>query len=154
MEKYPSIRKWLTVGIILLFIGVALAPSINNSIVKASNDNDLVEVTSQACGINRTMRNKIAFQSESIFFKRINDIFKKGDSLKHPLLYYIVWIRQMSRMIRAYFLYIISNSGYYPGQDVKYPLLYLRCLWLLYTFWWSIKFWHYVSDSLGWNWPY
>jgi hypothetical protein len=44
-------RKWLTVGIILLFIGVAVAPSINLSVVKASNDNDLVEVTTQACGI-------------------------------------------------------------------------------------------------------
>jgi hypothetical protein len=44
-------RRWLAVGIILLFIGVAVAPSINISVVKASNDNDLVEVTSQACGI-------------------------------------------------------------------------------------------------------
>jgi parallel beta-helix repeat protein len=44
-------RKWLAVGIILLFIGVAIAPSINQSVVKASNDNDLVEVTAKACGI-------------------------------------------------------------------------------------------------------
>jgi len=34
-----------------LFIGVAVAPSINSTVVKASTDNDLVEVTSQACGI-------------------------------------------------------------------------------------------------------
>jgi hypothetical protein len=38
-------------GIIFLFISVALAPSINSTVVKASNDNDLVEVTTQACGI-------------------------------------------------------------------------------------------------------
>jgi uncharacterized membrane protein YuzA (DUF378 family) len=44
-------KKLLAMGIIVLFIGVATAPSINSSIVKASNDNDLVEVTSQACGI-------------------------------------------------------------------------------------------------------
>jgi len=44
-------RKWLAVGITLLFIGVAVAPSINQSVVKASTDNDLVEVTTQACGI-------------------------------------------------------------------------------------------------------
>ena len=44
-------RKWLAVGIILLFIGVAVAPSINLTVVKASDDNDLVEVTTQACGI-------------------------------------------------------------------------------------------------------
>jgi hypothetical protein len=45
------IRKQLAVGIILLFIGVAVAPSINQSIVTASQDDDLVEVTTQACGI-------------------------------------------------------------------------------------------------------
>jgi hypothetical protein len=44
-------RKCLAVGIILLFIGVAVAPSINFTVVKASNDTDLVEVTTQACGI-------------------------------------------------------------------------------------------------------
>ena len=44
-------KKILVVGIILLFIGVAIAPSINFTVVKASNDNDLVEVTPQACGI-------------------------------------------------------------------------------------------------------
>jgi len=44
-------KKLLTIGIILLFIGVAVAPSINSTVVKASTENDLVEVTSQACGI-------------------------------------------------------------------------------------------------------
>jgi hypothetical protein len=51
MQTSPKLRKGLTIGIIFLFIGVAVAPSINNVVVKASNDNDLVEVTSQACGI-------------------------------------------------------------------------------------------------------
>jgi hypothetical protein len=45
------IRRWLAVGIILLFIGVSTLPSINLNVVKASNDNDLVVVTTQACGI-------------------------------------------------------------------------------------------------------
>jgi hypothetical protein len=44
-------NKSLAIGVILLFIGIAVAPSINQSVVKASTDNDLVEVTSQACGI-------------------------------------------------------------------------------------------------------
>jgi len=44
-------RKWLTVGIILLFVGVTIAPTINFSTVKATQDDDLVEVTTQACGI-------------------------------------------------------------------------------------------------------
>jgi len=46
------LRKNLVVAVILLFIGVSIAPSINFTVVKASNDNDLVEVTTQACGIN------------------------------------------------------------------------------------------------------
>jgi len=45
------IRKWLAIGIILLFIGVTIAPTINFQVVKASTDDDLVEVTTQACGI-------------------------------------------------------------------------------------------------------
>jgi hypothetical protein len=52
MDKKHLIVKWLAIGIILLFIGVAVAPSINQSIVTASTDDDLLEVTTQACGIN------------------------------------------------------------------------------------------------------
>jgi hypothetical protein len=55
-----KMKKLLAIGIIFLFIGVAVAPSINTIVVKASNDNDLVAVTSQACGIrgfgNTTVR--------------------------------------------------------------------------------------------------
>ncbi len=42
-------KKCLAVGIILLFIGVAVAPSINSSVVQTSDDR--VEVTTQACGM-------------------------------------------------------------------------------------------------------
>jgi len=44
-------KQILAVSIIILFIGVAVAPSINQSVVRASPDDDLVEVTTQACGI-------------------------------------------------------------------------------------------------------
>ena len=43
--------QFIAIAIVFLFIGVAIAPSINFTVVKASNDNDLVEVTTQACGI-------------------------------------------------------------------------------------------------------
>jgi len=46
-----EIKKLLAVSIILLFFGVAVAPIINQNIVTASQENDFVEVTSQACGI-------------------------------------------------------------------------------------------------------
>jgi hypothetical protein len=51
LDNYPSFRKCLTVGIILLFIGVTIVPTINFNTVKASTNDDLVEVTTQACGI-------------------------------------------------------------------------------------------------------
>jgi len=44
-----EMKKLLAVGIIFLFFGVAFVPSINSNVVKTSDD--LVEVTSQACGI-------------------------------------------------------------------------------------------------------
>jgi hypothetical protein len=44
-------RKCLAIGTILLFLGVIIAPTININTVKASIDDDLVEVTTQACGI-------------------------------------------------------------------------------------------------------
>jgi hypothetical protein len=50
--KLNTEKKSLVIIVILLFIGVAVAPSINTSIVKASQDDDLVEVTTQACGIS------------------------------------------------------------------------------------------------------
>jgi len=51
MKTDHILRKGLAVGIILLFIGVAIAPSTNVPVVKASTHKDLVEVTTQACGI-------------------------------------------------------------------------------------------------------
>jgi len=50
-DRGSDLKKCIAVGIILLFIGVAVAPSINSSVVKTYSDNDLIEVTSQACGI-------------------------------------------------------------------------------------------------------
>ena len=50
--NYNRMNQGLAVTVILLFVGIAIAPSINFNVVKASYDNDLVEVTTQACGIN------------------------------------------------------------------------------------------------------
>jgi len=59
-----EMKKILAVGVILLFIGVAVAPSINFTVVKASNDNDLVEVTTQACGIKGYGNNTVKLTRE------------------------------------------------------------------------------------------
>ncbi|PNX46208.1 MAG: hypothetical protein BV459_06880, partial [Thermoplasmata archaeon M11B2D] len=45
-------KEIFVLGVILLFIGVAVAPSINQSVVTASREDDLVDVTTHACGIH------------------------------------------------------------------------------------------------------
>jgi hypothetical protein len=40
------------VGVIVLFLGVAIAPSINANLSKASIDSELVEITTEICGLN------------------------------------------------------------------------------------------------------
>jgi hypothetical protein len=51
MDEMMELKKIFVLGVILLFIGIAVAPSINFNIVKASQEDDFVEVTTQACGI-------------------------------------------------------------------------------------------------------
>jgi len=51
MSRKILLKKGVAATIILLFLGVAVVPSINISIVKAATDNDLVEVTTKAYGI-------------------------------------------------------------------------------------------------------
>jgi hypothetical protein len=53
------VKKGLVVSVILLFIGIAIAPSINFNVVKASNNNDLVEFTTEACGIKEFGNNTV-----------------------------------------------------------------------------------------------
>ena len=52
MEGNNLIKKCLAVAVILLFIGLALAPSINANISKASIDSELAEITAEVCGLN------------------------------------------------------------------------------------------------------
>jgi len=51
MQTTSSLRKRLVVGIVLLFIGIAIAPGINVNLVKASLENNLVEVTTEVSGL-------------------------------------------------------------------------------------------------------
>ena len=51
MEGNNLIKKGVVVAVILLFIGLAFAPSINANISKASIDSELVEITTEVCGL-------------------------------------------------------------------------------------------------------
>ena len=45
-------KKLLVFGVIVLFLGLAIAPSINANVSKASIDSELVEITTEICGLN------------------------------------------------------------------------------------------------------
>ena len=70
------IKKCLAVGIILLFIGVTIAPTINFQVVKASTDDDLVEVTTQACGIQGYGNTAVKLTREKYY--QINSNYTSG----------------------------------------------------------------------------
>jgi hypothetical protein len=59
MVKNPLLSKGLAVGIILLFIGVTIAPNINFPIVKASNDKEIITASFQEN--NSAIYNKFCF---------------------------------------------------------------------------------------------
>ncbi len=67
MDKKPLIVKCLAVGIILLFIGVTIAASINFNTVKASTCDDLVEVTThKQSGISTEF--KLGFPTQGLYY--------------------------------------------------------------------------------------
>ncbi|UCD13830.1 MAG: hypothetical protein JSW60_09805, partial [Thermoplasmatales archaeon] len=50
--KSNLMKKGLVFAAILLFIGLAFAPSIHANISRASIDSELVEITTEVCGLN------------------------------------------------------------------------------------------------------
>jgi len=134
-----EMKKLLAICIIFLFIGVAVAPGINLSVVKASTDNEMRSVQG-------TVKSKVVRQPVNIILKRMIDILIKGDLPRHPLLYFIVVIVYKFRTIRGVFL--IDKSEYRMSL-----LLLLRGFWLVLSalIWYGI--WANISDVMGWNWP-
>jgi|GEM_PF-3263542 len=145
--------KLVVMAIILLFIGIAIVPGINLNVVKASNDNGYGEITSKIYETNKPILSKTVLQSENIFFKKLYDIFKKEDSLRHPLLFIFVYSIFLSRSFRSTLLGLISITEDMGIPIVIHPILFLRAAWLLMTtYYWSL-FWNHISESLSWNWP-
>ncbi len=52
MTGNTLLKKEISIITVIFLISIGIIPSINQSVVKASNDNDLIEVTTQAYGIN------------------------------------------------------------------------------------------------------
>jgi hypothetical protein len=112
-------KKIFVVGIIFLFIGIAVAPSINSTVVKTSDD--LIEVTSQACGIQGFGNTTVKLTKEQYqnleqylvdFRARLNQTTTKEEAIpifkdavvelhKYGLLPHGMSVRQAQRFIIA-----------------------------------------------------
>ena len=73
-------KKLLSVGVIVLFLGLAIAPSINANISKASIDSELVEITTEVCGINGVTPNTVLLSKEDA--EKVEQLF---DSIRERL---------------------------------------------------------------------
>lgn len=74
MPKNRLLRKGLAAAVIFLFIGVALAPCINISVVKAADD-DFIEVTTEACGIKGFGKNTVKLTRQQ--YAEVEEIFNE-----------------------------------------------------------------------------
>jgi hypothetical protein len=83
MERNNLIKKGVVVAVILLFIGLAFAPSINADISKTSVDSEMVEFTTEICGLNGG-KNTVSLTRENAEEVRIliDDIDRRLDEVK------------------------------------------------------------------------
>jgi len=72
-----SIKKGVVVAVILLFIGLAFAPSINANISKSSIDSELVEFTTEICGLNGGKHTVQLTNEEADKLEQLFDVIKK-----------------------------------------------------------------------------
>jgi hypothetical protein len=116
-------RKWLAVGIILLFVGVSLAPSINLNIVKASTDNDLVEVTTQAYGIETFVVKRGSVKIH--FYEDLdNDSVFDTNEPSPPLLVIYLKNQYPSHSLMINRFKIIGGKGNAIFRFIPYPSVY------------------------------
>jgi len=83
-------KKLLVAGVIVLFLGLAIAPSINANVSKASIDSELVEITTELCCNNED------YQKENIFIGFILDVEigkEEGNNYSYFYLKYLFTLR-------------------------------------------------------------
>ncbi|DAC72230.1 MAG TPA: hypothetical protein DSN98_06185 [Thermoplasmata archaeon] len=132
MDIFPLSRKCLAIGIILLFVGVTIASTINFQVVKASTDDDLVEVT-----------------KESYYNLQY---FNDNETNRHPILLALVVLIFWSRLIRVDWLWEHATICIGSNEYVIHPLLLLRGNWLMGSTIIWVNFLMNLSDIFGWNW--
>jgi len=75
-----SFRKALVAAIVLLFVGVSVAPSINADINKALDENDFIEITIEVCGIKGINPHTVKLTKQEV--NEVEDLF---DDLKRKI---------------------------------------------------------------------
>jgi len=80
MEKYLLVMKAFVIGIAFLIVGISYISSITLNTVKASNDDDLVKVTTQACNISGDYTSAVLVTQRQL--QEIKQVF---DELKNRL---------------------------------------------------------------------
>jgi len=76
-------KKLLAVGVIVLFLGLAIAPSINANVSKTSVDSELVEITTEICGLNGGKQTvSLSKEDAEEVEKLIDDIERRLDNVE------------------------------------------------------------------------
>ena len=84
MRVLDRMKKLLAVGVIVLFLGLAIAPSINANVSKASIESELVEITTELCGIDGVKPHTVSLSKEDAeeVEKLIDDIERRLDNVE------------------------------------------------------------------------
>jgi hypothetical protein len=133
MRKYPLIGGSICAAVL---------------IVLASLTNVVGYQTVQITG-----RSILAYPSEDTFSMSVENTVKKGDHVKHPLLFLIVYFYLVAHSFRGWILFEHSISmGAFYKIEIKHPLLFIRACWLIFLAEFWSTFWQRLSSELGWNW--
>jgi hypothetical protein len=146
MTQHSSIHKWLTLGIILLLVGVTFVPNISRSIVKASTNNNVVE---------NEKANSLQLPSGATSNYQIKGTIRNLIILfvKHPILLKMIQTLNFFRGALVYFLQDYSAEWFHHTiLEIKHPLAFLLYVVLAIRYIVGIYFWVDISDILGWEW--
>lgn len=138
-----QIKKLLVIGIIFLFIGVTAAPSINKSVVTASQDDDLVKVTTKDFGIEPfvVIRGSVKIH----FYEDLdNDSVFDLDEPSPPLFIVRLKIVYPNLVFMINRFKIIGSGGNAIFRFIPYPAIYYLTAHyerVLYGVLW--EFWQY-----------
>lgn len=139
-KRKKSIQKSWVLIVILLFLVLALAPSISATEKKRNNWETSDEISEKI---------------KDFHIKNVNELKNVllNGRIRHPLLYLSVYLVSF-RVIRGVLLLTFSSNHFewFEPFEIYHPLLYYRSIWLIF----SAVLWQYtwviISQELGWNW--